>query len=269
MPFTLATWNILADAYIKPEYYPFTAARWFDPESRWPRLVETLAELNVDLACLQEVEDETFAVLREGLTAHGYQGQFAPKGRNRPDGCAAFWRTSRFVPDQVLRLEYDDSQDAQGPSGHIAQILVVRYAERFLGIANTHIRWDPANTPRARKIGVRQVRQLLEERQRLAPECAGWIICGDFNATPTSDVIAEMRSAGMESSHRARPRDYTANAHRKAKVIDFLFHDANLRSDPQPVAPINDRTPLPGPGHPSDHVPVVATFEWSSLPSGK
>jgi mRNA deadenylase 3'-5' endonuclease subunit Ccr4 len=264
MSFTIATWNILADAYIKPEYYPFTEAHWFDPDSRWPRLVETLAELDVDLACLQEVEEESFEVLHAGLTPLGYDGQFAPKGRNRPDGCATFWRTSRFVPERVLRLAYDDDYDAQGPSGHIAQITVVRAAGRFLGVANTHIRWDPTNTPWARKIGVREVRQLLQERERLAPECAGWILCGDFNASPTSDVVAEMRAAGMEYSHQTRPRAYTANAQQRAKVIDFLFHDAALRSEPHPVPPISNRTPLPGPDHPSDHVPVVATFEWKA-----
>ena len=68
--------------------------------------------------------------------------------------------------------------------------------------------------------------------------------------------------AGFTFTHATQRFGATCNANRKAKMIDYIFHQASLRAHPVPLAAVGDTTPLPGPTEPSDHVPVVAQFEW-------
>src|SRR5262249_31533915 len=107
-----------------------------------------------------------------------------------------------------------------------------------------------------------QIRQLLRERSRHAPECSGWVICGDLNAPPDSAVVRALREAGFEFSHVGCGPAATCNPNRRAKMIDFVVHDATLRAEPLPLPAVGDETPLPGPGQPSDHVPVLSQLEW-------
>ena len=64
MPFTFATWNILATAYIRPAWYPRTPRNILDPLWRVPALVRYAQEMGMDILCLQEVEVEVFDALR-------------------------------------------------------------------------------------------------------------------------------------------------------------------------------------------------------------
>lgn len=259
MAFTVVTYNILATAYIRPEWYPHTPPAMLAPAHRVPALVRRVVALDADVLCLQEVESDVFAALETSLAPRGYAGTLARKARRRPDGCATFFRREVFAPIEVARLPY---RDGDPPSGHVAQIAVLQHDGRRLGVANTHLRWDPPGTSREQQWGHRQVRELLGGCD--ARSATGWIVCGDLNVPPESDVVAALRAAGLEHAHGAWPRMYTCNSNATAKTIDYLFHSAALCATPQPVSPVDDRTPLPGADHPSDHVPVEARFEWAS-----
>src|SRR5438309_1647218 len=102
MDFTLATWNILATAYIRREFYPRTPPEILNPVWRVPELVRHAAALDVDILCLQEVETTVFTALQSALQQKGYRGTHALKGANRPDGCATFFR--RFILTQGQRI---------------------------------------------------------------------------------------------------------------------------------------------------------------------
>lgn len=262
MGFTVASYNVLATAYIKQEWYPSTPEALLNPHNRIPALVEHVARLGADLFCLQEVEGEAYTALAQHLRPLGYDGRLAPKGRNKPDGCATFFHTREFDLVQDVRFEYQDAGTEPLPSGHVAQLLVLRSGRRLLGVANTHLKWDPPGTPRGRQYGYRQIRQLLEERTRHAPGCSGWVVCGDLNVTEDSDVVAALREAGFEHSHARGAGGPTCNPNGRAKMIDFVFHDRALRAEPLPLPDVGDDTPLPGPGQPSDHVAVTARMAW-------
>jgi endonuclease/exonuclease/phosphatase family metal-dependent hydrolase len=262
MAFTIATLNVLADAYIKPEWYPYSPLDLLRPGRRLPALADHVAALDADVLCLQEVEPAAFAALDRRLTPAGYTGDLALKGGGKPDGCAAFTRTRTFELVRAVRVEYRDGPTPGRASGHVGQLLVLRAGGRLLGVANTHLKWDPPGTPRDATYGYRQVRQLLAERSAHAPDAAAWIIAGDFNQTSDGAVAAALHAAGFASSHAACP-GATCNPRRRAKTIDFLFHDAALRADPAPLPAVGDDMPLPGPGQPSDHVAVVARFAWA------
>jgi endonuclease/exonuclease/phosphatase family metal-dependent hydrolase len=262
MAFLVATYNVLATAYIKPEWYPFSPQELLDPLRRIPALVEHIAQLQSDVLCLQEVEDALYAAIERRLAPLGYAGSLARKGQDKPDGCATFFLTDAFELVRFVRVEYQDAGWGRPSSGHVAQILVLKDGQRFLGIANTHLKWDSPNLPRDQHHGYRQIRQLLQERHLHAPECSGWVICGDLNVTPDSPVVEALHGAGFEFSHAGCDQAATCNPNRRAKMIDFVFHDRALRAEPLALPAVGNQTPLPGPGQPSDHVAVLARFEW-------
>ena len=265
MAFTVATYNVLASAYIKPQWYPNTPNELLRPEHRIPALSQYARQLDADILCLQEVEDTTFGNLGAALAGCGYRGALK-KGQARPDGCAVFVRNYPSKT-RLLPLVFHDAPDGQHPSGHVAQILMLPIEGHTLGLINTHLKWDPPNTPTTEQFGYRQVLELLRVHRTLAPECSGWIICGDFNTTPHSDVVAALTAAGFESAHPLFSPAATCNANRVAKMIDYLFHDAALHAEALPLPDVGNETALPGPHEPSDHVAVVARFEWRTNPS--
>lgn len=259
MEFTATTYNVLASAYIRPSYFPDVAAELLDPERRRRSIARQAARLDADILCMQEVEVETFEAVEQELSASGYVGSLALKGGGKPDGCALFVRSSAFELVRVARLQYDDRCPGMPESGHVGQLAVLRSDGFFVGIANTHLKWQPPGTPPENRYDLRQISQLLGVRLQHAPECRSWIVCGDFNVTSEDEVIRELLDAGFASTHIALG-GATCNPNRRAKMIDYLFHDESLASTAIPLFPVTDTTPLPSPEQPSDHVAVTARF---------
>ena len=262
MTFAVASYNILAEAYSAAERYPFTPAPLLEPAARRTALIKHIAGLAADIVCLQEVEGEVFAALNTELIQRDYAGLYAGKGLGKPDGCATFFRRSLFTLAGSARHQYHDAALRNGSSGHIVQLLALDSGEGRLGIANTHLKWDPPNTPREASHGYCQIAELLEERDRFLCGCAAWIVCGDFNASPGSEVTERLREAGLHHAHGDDP-GATCNANARAKIIDYLFFSCALNANPLPLPPVSVAAPLPGPGQPSDHVAVQARFDWA------
>src|SRR5437868_4457942 len=100
MGFTITSYNILADAYLNPEWYARTPSSLLDPARRGPAVVARVAGLGADAICLQEVEEARFEALRRALEPLGFRGRLLLK-TGRPDGCATFVR----APALSLRAE--------------------------------------------------------------------------------------------------------------------------------------------------------------------
>jgi mRNA deadenylase 3'-5' endonuclease subunit Ccr4 len=258
--FTLTSYNVLASSYIKPSFYPRTPPEVLESAWRIPALVRHIVDLESDVLCLQEVERDTFDALQSALGPLGYEGHDARKGLGKPDGCATFFRSSMFNLKRVKRLEYADGNGLEPDSGHIALVVALEHERRTVGVANTHLKWDPPNVPLEQRRGYRQVAQWLAERDRLAPDTDAWIVCGDFNVTPENDVINVLHDAGLEYAHRGLDAP-TCNSNNRAKMIDYVFHDAGLRSVPILPPRIDDLTPLPSRDQPSDHLALSARLE--------
>ncbi len=253
----IATYNVLADAYLDPAWFTYVDPAALDPPLRRERLTTRIAGLDADLVCLQEVEPDCFAQLRDALAARGYTGVFARKGRGRADGCACFLR------DEGVRLlasdafHYRDAAAGSEDSGHLALVCHVECALGRIHVANTHLRWAPDDAEPAMHVGWRQVRDLLD--RRIGPRPERWVVCGDLNGTVESAPIRELLARGWLDACTSHPQP-TCNPHRRAKRIDYLMHTPDLRATPQPLPAIDDRTPLPSIDEPSDHLPVVATL---------
>jgi mRNA deadenylase 3'-5' endonuclease subunit Ccr4 len=254
--FTLGTWNILASAYIRRSFYPNTPQSMLEARSRVPALVRRAIELQLDILCLQEVEPAVFAPLQEGLVANGYQGTMALKGGGKPDGCAIFFRTSCFNLLNEWRVEYQDGASRGPNSGHIAQRMTLDIGGVRLALVNTHLKWDPPETPTEQQWGYRQASEAL----RLVTEEAADVqaICGDFNATPDADAVELLIESGFDYTHRNCAQTFTCNSNRMPKLIDYIAFRGSVRAEPLQVPAIDGHTPLPSEEQPSDHLPLTA-----------
>src|SRR5262245_28125046 len=258
MSFAVASYNVLADSYVKPKWYPGVPAALLVPGARTPALARHIEALGADIVCLQEVEPAVFTAVRKHLEPLGYEGHYARKAAGRPDGCATLVRRSALAVRRVRTLYYADGRAGQPASGHLALVLALERDGRLLGVANTHLRWQAPDTPPEERVGYREITQLLAERDSLAPGCHGWLLCGDFNTTPDSEVVRTVEAAGFGHAYEGRPGVYSANANRKVKLIDYLFHTRNLQARPADLPPIDNDTPLPSAAQPSDHLAVLA-----------
>jgi len=262
MSFTVATYNVLASAYIQRAHYPRTPSMVLNPAWRVPVLVQYVSTLKADILCLQEVEAETFVALRTYLGKMGYGAQYARKYARRPEGCATFYRGNSFELLNTRVIAYADGAGIAPDTGHIALCALFRSAGGILGVINTHLTWDPPSTPRNAQVGQRQTQQLLTEYVNSALDARGWIIPGDFNVTPDSEIIAMIERAGLAYAHSGLTGVFTCNVNSDARMIDYIFYSSTLAAEPTMPDRIDDRTVLPSAEQPSDHVAIMSRFAW-------
>jgi endonuclease/exonuclease/phosphatase family metal-dependent hydrolase len=247
--------------------------------SRWAQrrllLAQGLADLSPDLIAFQEVQlpHNPAGWLADQL---GYSHRMlSPKSG---------WSAAHEGLALLSRWPLDDTAVLDlGGQDRIAQRASLKVGERPVVVANTHLYWQPGESP-AR---LRQVERLLDWLQNLpgAPPC---VICGDFNATPETQAIRHMgqqlRSAhltvhGVEPEYTCptplprspwavtrtllgfflliRPRHLDL---RWRGVLDYIFVDSRLKvTDCQVVldkpSPENPRI------YPSDHFGLYAEID--------
>ena len=261
MSFSAATYNLLASAYINRAWYPRSPATVLNPAWRVPALVQHISRLGSDILCLQEVEPETFAALRSFLGGRGYGGQYVRKRARRPEGVALFYRREDFDLLSARVLAYADGAGG-ADSGYIAMIALLRHAAGHLGVINTHFAWEPPGTPLQSRRSLLQARQLVAEFETKAANARGWIVAGDFNATPESDIVSVIEQIGFRYAHAGLPNVFTCNVNKDARMIDYIFYSSTLMAMPAIPERIDDRTVLPSAEQPSDHIALLANFAW-------
>ncbi len=260
MALSVVSYNVLADAYLRPEWYRQSPAAALDPARRRPALLDHVAAADADVACLQEVEAGLFDALAARLGPLGYEGRFLKKGGGKPDGCATFFRPSRCRLLAEHRWRYRDGPPGCSDSGHVALVLQLQWACRPLFVANTHVKWDPPDTPAPERWGYRQAADFLRRKAELP--AAAWVLCGDFNATADGDVLRLLFDAGFADAYAEKTHSFTCVSNGRAKRIDFLLHTRELIANPEGLPPLADDTPLPSAEQPSDHLIIRADLDW-------
>lgn len=106
-PFTVMTYNILAEKYSTRAAYPYCPSWALAWENRKEVILGTLKYYLPFVICLQEVSThEHFSYFQPELKHIGYEGVHAAKSRAKTmnsqeapsvDGCAIFFRTDRFT----------------------------------------------------------------------------------------------------------------------------------------------------------------------------
>jgi endonuclease/exonuclease/phosphatase family metal-dependent hydrolase len=240
----VVSWNVLADAYIRHEYYPHTAPDVLNRAKRRAAVAERLASFaEVEVLCLQEVDSAVFALAEEKLPDS--TGRLFRK-RGRGEGCAIFVRHAVTTDPEWRELVFTDL------SGHIA--LGVTFAG--VTVVSTHLKWEPDGTPVETHRGRVQLAEILDH----------WsggtrIVCGDFNVEPDSEILTFAKSRGFSDAYASLPDACTCNSNGKRKRIDFILHTSEFKATPTPLAPITNETPLPSETQPSDHIPIEARLD--------
>jgi endonuclease/exonuclease/phosphatase family metal-dependent hydrolase len=240
----VVSWNVLADAYVRREYYPNTSPEVLHRAKRRKAVAERIATFDdVEVLCLQEVDAALFALAEEKLPES--IGRLFRK-RGKGEGCAIFVRSAMSSNPEWRELVFSDL------SGHVA--LGVTIGE--LTVVNTHLKWEPDGTPTDVHRGYIQLREVLDTWPS-GPR----VVCGDFNALPGSDVLALATSRGLLDGYASLPDAYTCNAENTKKRIDFILHTADFTATPSATPKIDDTTPLPSDVEPSDHVPIQVRLD--------
>ncbi|MBC7880178.1 MAG: endonuclease/exonuclease/phosphatase family protein [Anaerolineae bacterium] len=251
----ISSYNILATAYIRSEFYPHVNPEHLKWENRRAPLLHKIAALEADILCLQEVEKPFYGLLETHLGKQGYVGVYAQK-HGKPDGCATLFKAEKLNLVDVKTLYYKDGQ-GERDSGHLALITTFETKTSSLHIINTHLKWDRTNNSKEAHWGWRQLQELLEKG--ITTDSA-WILCGDFNVLPDSFMIQELFARGFKDAYCDQPQP-TSNSNSQAKRIDYLFYTDHFTTIPQEIPEIYDVTPLPSEMEPSDHLAVLTIFQ--------
>ncbi|OMO59228.1 Endonuclease/exonuclease/phosphatase [Corchorus capsularis] len=200
--FNVLSYNILADLH---SFNPYLSCYgvW---EFRRKALLLELRHYNVDILCLQEVQDNHFAeFLAPKLEKLGYLVVYKTKnhtvirrGEVVREGCAIFYRTNRFR--MIRKHEVDYAKEAELALANRNENNVLRKELVKDNVALFLELWDSVNNSRifvanthiiasegARLAKLFQVNTLLRKLKDFTKsKNIPLIICGDFNSHPTS-----------------------------------------------------------------------------------
>ncbi|XP_065849532.1 carbon catabolite repressor protein 4 homolog 6 isoform X2 [Euphorbia lathyris] len=233
--FIILSYNILADYLAlnhRSKLYFHIPRYMMDWEWRKRNLLCELNCWSADIMCFQEVD--RFQDLAEELKVRGYNGIWKMRTGNAVDGCAIFWRTSRF---KLLYEEYVEFNKL-GLRDNVAQICVLELTNKNSAadtldlptssgssgkvvVCNIHVLFNPKRG----EIKLGQVRTLLDKAYAVSKLWnAPVVLCGDFNCTPKSPLynfISEQKLelsgidrdkvSGQASAEIRPPRHYNSN----------------------------------------------------------
>eukprot|EP00095_Tigriopus_kingsejongensis_P002523 maker-scaffold838_size90379-snap-gene-0.11 protein:Tk02523 transcript:maker-scaffold838_size90379-snap-gene-0.11-mRNA-1 annotation:"hypothetical protein DAPPUDRAFT_302699" len=205
-PFSLMTYNILADDYAQTHAQLYQDVnpddiRW---EVRLPRLLAEIEARDPDVLCLQEVQEEHYGELHGRLTAAGYVGVYKKKTHFKPDGCAIFFKSNRFELVATNEVELFQSRIFTLDRPNIGLFLTLqprrrsqsadppRRTQQKLVVGTTHLLYNPKreDVRLAQTIlllaELDRISSFVDQRQKLRRHPC--IITGDFNLQPFSPV---------------------------------------------------------------------------------
>lgn len=232
--FRIVSYNVLAEIYATQAQYPYCPLWALSFEYRRKLLKLELKRYNADILCLQEVQADHFnSKLYHDLSAMGYEGLFKAKTRasmgreGRIDGCALFYRKSRFALSEKYVIEFNDAAEAtyqvKGKQmqpqreallkrlkrDNVAQVVVLEMTHGVNGarltspmrlcISNTHLSWNPEYDD----VKLWQTHMLMKELQKfIISRNLPLVLCGDFNSDTSSAVYKLLASNRVGSRTR-------------------------------------------------------------------
>lgn len=211
LPFTVLSYNVLAQQLLEEHIYLYSnietgALNW---NRRAERILREIRDTKGDIICLQEVQTDhynTFYVPK--LAAMGFKGVYKKRTGNKCDGCAIFFRHSKFDLKESIAVEYSKPNVELLDRDNIGLIVLLTprvlqpkqfFNENlpFIVVATTHLLYNP----RRHDIKLAQLQLLFAELDRIAFDSrkANYkssdrisyhptILTGDFNLTPDTSI---------------------------------------------------------------------------------
>lgn len=190
------TYNLLAQASIRREHFPYCSENALKWKSRKSRLLDEVKESKADVLCFQECDAPFYHNFWVGeMEKLGYGGFFKTKttaSQTNTYGVAIFFKSERFQAVETKMLDYnvlakneDGSVDEDMDRPNVGLIVALAFKnscpEDGVIVATTHLFWNP----QFEWVRIRQANYLLEEVSKLN-HVRKWplLICGDFNTCP-------------------------------------------------------------------------------------
>ncbi|KAM5573784.1 hypothetical protein ABKV19_013370 [Rosa sericea] len=105
--FSLVSYNILAQAYVKSSLFPHSPSSCLKWKARSQAILSVLKNLGVDFLCLQEV-DEYESFYKGNMESSGYSSTYIQRSGQKRDGCGIFYKHN--MAELVLEdiIDYND-----------------------------------------------------------------------------------------------------------------------------------------------------------------
>lgn len=259
----------------------------FKWDVRGPKLLREVQRLDADVLSL--VEMDRFEEFRQVL-APTHASAFTKRPRARSsDGSSLFWRRDRFEAiGAPINVTFEDWEPRQAEVHHEDRVmLAVALRDRLDGrvsvVASVHLMRNPED------VGKDPMRMLEVSQMMQALSCfvadvgaAGLIVMGDFNAVPESwthtfmlhgwqdcaDSAKGMRGA-FDAIKWGSPDACTPVCTTKTLArcmwVDYIFYSGRtLELHGQPHIDPCPKGPMPDEQHPSDHLPLRASFRFAA-----
>mmetsp|Transcript_113997 Transcript_113997/g.322432 ORF Transcript_113997/g.322432 Transcript_113997/m.322432 type:complete len:379 (-) Transcript_113997:141-1277(-) len=253
---------------------------------RGPRLLNIVKTFDADLLSL--VEMDRFEEFQSALNAT-HEGEFLKRPRKQSlDGSSIFWRRGRFeLVSDPLHVTFEDREPRQGEAYREDRVMLAvalrdKLTDNVFVVASAHLMRNPEDTGKD-AMRILEASQMMRSLSCLfnAVGASGLIIMGDFNAVPESwthlfflhgwqdcpELDKGMRDAfdqvewGCPGCHDAHPLVCTTRTIARAMWVDYIFYSSRtLELNGEPQVESCPEGPIPDDVHPSDHLPVRASF---------
>lgn len=241
-----------------------------DGDNRWDNRKERVANAinfySPDILGAQELLDHQYEYLKAKLPEYSSIGVGRDDGVKGGEYNPLFYNKKRFelVKSGTFWLSATPEVVSRGWDGACNRlatwaVLKDRKSGRQVFAMNTHL--DHVGKE-ARSQGVK----LLLERAKLYSGGRPIFITGDFNSTPESDVVAQIKGSGIKDSREISPvvygpdwsyHNWEGYDYKEKSLIDYIFTDGQLATKSYGVvAETHDGKYL------TDHCPVIATFVY-------
>lgn len=247
--FTVMCYNVLCDKYATRQMYSYCPSWALEWAYRKKGILDEIRHYGADIINLQEVEmDQFYNYFLPELKSDGYEGIFSPKSRAKTmaenerkyvDGCAIFYRTSKFtlVKEHLVEFNQLAMANADGldhmlnrvmPKDNIGLAALLQTTENAwdnagispepslvhqpLLVCTAHIHWDPEFCD----VKLIQTMMLTNELRSIVDDAVHTfrndvkidannvqlLLCGDFNSLPDSGVIEFLSSGRVPNDHK-------------------------------------------------------------------
>ncbi|XP_078590564.1 protein angel homolog 2-like isoform X2 [Branchiostoma floridae x Branchiostoma japonicum] len=216
--FSVMSYNVLAQELLMANWYLYLDCA--DQEGltwdvRKEKLLQQFQHYNVDVLCLQEVQESHYHdFFLPELKKLGYEGLYKKRTGDKPDGCATFYRTSKFILVKHRLVEYFRPGTDVLDRDNVAIVVLLKpktgskqKMHTNLCIANTHLLFNK----RRGDVKLSQLGVLLAEVDQLAfdPKVRYWdakvrchpvVLCGDLNSAPFSPLYQFLNTGQLAYS---------------------------------------------------------------------
>ncbi|CAD8136206.1 unnamed protein product [Paramecium pentaurelia] len=291
---SILSYNILAAIYCEQSQFGYAHNQYLKFTNRSTKIIEQLKIFNVDIFCLQEVDNIEF--YQEHIKKLNYEFCYVQRPQ-RPDGCLIAFKIEKF---KLLKYsEYSLDKMAlnyglplQYQRQNVFQIVRLEHilTKKQLVIGNIHTFWNP-NQDDLKFFQIVQLVQKMEAEKESDDQIL--IFCGDLNSLPHSNPIQYIQKnkpiieriekssnqikiqkeifehygppkLNWQSAYHPFPKftNYTKDF---KGCIDYIFyHNANvekiLRLPEESL--LQQEVALPNRNFPSDHLPILAYFDF-------